>query len=443
MWNAQSVWQIQTTMPQTIMSRELLQMPAILLREYLSNSIIDNPFLELRDSAIDGPIYEMSSFSGKKETLYRDYVEHIEDPDASLSLAEELCGEQRDSLCENLKFQASLLDLSPKDRRNLNYLIELIDEDGYFREDIPEVSRELHISIETVLSLLKIIQQFYPTGVGARSLEECLVLQVDPYDPYAYVIRRIIEEDLLKVAQRHFTALERKYHLSGQQIQKIISKIQSLSPRPGLCFCTKTMTPYVYPEASITIEDSLLKIEMKNEPDKILVFNKSYMQDVEDAEARPYLRQKKAEAINLINSLDMRRTIIYQLLVYLTKEQRDFFFGGMAHLRPLTMKEAANALNVHPSTITRCVKDKYIETPWGILPLKCFFQKASGNEELSVEYVCQLIEKLISEERTMHPLSDKEISDRLKENGVSISRRTVSKYREQLNVPCQRKRRKY
>ena len=440
MRNTQSVIQIQTTMPQTIMSRELLQMPAILLRDYLSNSIIDNPLLELHYSLTEENICEILNPSNKRESSDRKYADHL---DAPLFLREELCGESRDSLCENLKFQASLLDLDEENRRYLNYLIEFINEDGYFREDVSEIGKELNISDNMVLQLLKIIQGFYPTGVGARDLQECLILQIDPNNSYAPIVRRVIEEDLSRVAQHNFTALRRKYHLSAVQLRKIIDEIQKLNPKPGLLFCTATVTQYIYPEARILIEGTALKLEMKNEPEGILAFDKDYMHDIDDAEVQLYLKQKKAEAINLLNSLHMRQTIIRQLLLYLIKEQRDFFFGGRDHLRPLSMKEAADALGVHPSTITRCVKDKYIETPWGLVPLKQFFQNPSGNEELSTEYVYQLIRKLISDECKTDPLSDEEISARLGENRIFISRRTVSKYREQLNIPSQRKRRKY
>lgn len=440
MQNAQGIIQIQATMPQTIMIRELLQMPTILLHNFLSASIIDNPFLELRYSMAEEMICEMPSSPAKREKLN---IEDLESKGSQVSLMEELCGEQQDSLCESLKFQASILNISENNRKCLNYLIEFINEDGYFKESVSEIAQELMISPDMVLQLLKIIQGFYPAGVGARNLQECLILQVNPNNPCAHIIKRIIEEDLFKVAQHNFTALRRKYHLATLQLQKLISEIQSLNPKPGLLLNSETVTQYAYPEASISIVDDFLELKMKNETESILLFNRNYMHDIEDTEARAYLRQKKAEAINLINSLNMRQTIIRQMLLYLIEEQRDFFFGGQAHLKPLSMKETANALGVHPSTITRCVKDKYIETPQGVFPLKQFFQISLGNEELSAEHVRQLIISLINGESKVAPLSDEIISGQLKKNGIDISRRTVSKYREQLSIPCQRERRRY
>lgn len=440
MQNKQGLIQIQATMPQTIISRELLQMPTILLHSFLSTSIIDNPFLELRYSMTEEIICEMPSSPAKRE---KSNIENLEPIGSQLSLMEELCGEQQDSLFENLKFQASILNLSEKNHKYLNYLIGFINEDGYFQEDVSEMAKELKISSEMVLQLLKIIQGFYPTGVGARNLQECLILQVNPNNPCAHIIKRIIEEDLLKVARHNFTALGRKYHLATLQLQKLISEIQSLNPKPGLLLKAETVTQYVYPEASISIVDDFLELEMKNETESILLFNRNYMQDIEDTEARAYLRQKKAEAISLINSLNMRQTIIRQMLLFLIEEQREFFFGGQAHLKPLSMKETADALGVHPSTITRCVKDKYIETPQGAFPLKRFFQFSSGNEELSAEHVRQRIMQLINGECKASPLSDEEISVQLRKCGIEISRKTVSKYREQLRIPCQRERRRY
>ena len=438
MQNVQSVIQVQTTMPQTIMSRELLQMPALMLRDYLSESIIDNPLLEIRDFLTEGCLSERTMPLNKREANVTN-----NNPNQPLLLREEICGEVRESLRENLKFQASLIDLDRRNRKCLSYLIECINEDGYFQEDISEIGRELHLSDDAVLQLLKIIQGFYPTGVGARNLQECLILQIDSNSAYAPIVREVIKEDLLKVAHHNFTALQRKYHLSVVQLQRVIDEIQKLNPKPGLCFCTSTATQYVYPEARILIDGAALRLEINQRPEDLVTFNRDYMRDIDDAEVQSYLKQKKVEAMNLINGLYMRQTILRQLLLYLIKEQRDFFFGGKDHLRPLSMKEAADALGVHPSTITRCVKDKYIETPWGLVPLKQFFQNSSGNEELSREYVYQLIRKLVSDECKTNPFSDEEISVRLREKRVFISRRTVSKYREQLHIPSQRKRRKY
>ncbi len=232
------------------------------------------------------------------------------------------------------------------------------------------------------------------------------MLQIDSGNQFAHIIRRIIEEDLPDVAQHHFSTLKRKHHLSDSQLQQVIQEIQNLNPKPGLTFCAETVAHYIYPEASIYVVDSTLKLRMKSDPRTFLVFDRNYMQDIDDAEAQSYLKAKKTEAINLLNSLNMRQAILRQLLLYLIHEQRDFFFGGKSHLRPLSMKEAATALGVHPSTITRCVRDKYIETPWGVLPLRQFFQTSSGNEELSVEYAYQLILQLIDSESKSAPLSD-------------------------------------
>lgn len=440
MQNKQGLIQVQATMPQTIMSRELLQMPTILLHGFLSAAIIDNPFLELRYAMIEKMIAELPCSSVKRK---QSNTENLGPAGAQLSLLEELCGEQKGSLYENLQFQASLVDLSNQNRKYLNYLIGLINEDGYFQENVPELAKELEISSDRVLQLLKIIQGFYPPGIGARNLQECLMLQVDPNSPCANVMKQMIAEDLSRVAQHNFTALRRKYHLTDLQLQKLIGEIQRLNPRPGLLLKTEPVTQYVYPEASISIVDDFLELEMRNETESILLFNRNYMQDIEDAEAQAYLRQKKTEAVNLINSLNMRQTIIRQMLLYLMKEQKEFFFGGQTHLKPLSMKEAADALGVHPSTITRCVKDKYIETPQGVVALKQFFQFSSGNEELSAKHVRQLIMQLINGECKASPLSDSEISVRLKKNGIALSRRTVSKYRQRLRIPCQRERRKY
>ena len=440
MRNAQNMFQIQSTMPQTIMSRELLQMPAVLLRDYLSNAIIDNPFLELRYSATEETLCRASNPLNNLETFHAD---PSETSDAPLSLVEELCGEQCDSLCAHLRFQVSLLDLDKDTRTRLNYLVELVNEDGYFREDILEIAKELNISTHEVLRLLQIIQGFYPVGVGARTLQECLMLQIDSGNQFAHIIRRIIEEDLPDVAQHHFSTLKRKHHLSDSQLQQVIQEIQNLNPKPGLTFCAETVAHYIYHEASIYVVDSTLKLRMKSDPRTFLVFDRNYMQDIDDAEAQSYLKAKKTEAINLLNSLNMRQAILRQLLLYLIHEQRDFFFGGKSHLRPLSMKEAATALGVHPSTITRCVRDKYIETPWGVLPLRQFFQTSSGNEELSVEYAYQLILQLIDSESKSAPLSDEDISASLKKRGISISRRTVSKYRERLGIPSQRRRKMF
>lgn len=427
-------------MPQTVLSRQLLLLPALSLETFLAKAVLDNPYLEPCFGEDDRVILcgISPSDSGNSEDFFP-----WQSVGPTLLLLEELCGAASLSLQDALVFQAHLQKLSPRKMHLVEGIIGMIDDNGYFRGKLESFSETVGCTCTEAEAALHIVQGFSPPGVGARDLSECLFLQIPPSEKENSLLRRIILEDLPAVAHHRYSALERKYHVSSVCIQRVCSQILSMTPKPGAAYSADRSVPYIYPDASVRRMEQQLYLEVRGSAGSLLRFDRDYLRDVEDPEAVRYLREKRTEAINLMNCLQMRYHALYKLLRYVVDEQRDFFLAGPSHLRPMFMKEAAKDIGMHLSTVSRCVSGKYLDTPWGIYPLRHFFQTTAGKEGLSAERVRYMISGLIAAEDKAAPLRDQEITDRLAASGIYLSRRAVSKYRMQLGIGSQRERRQY
>lgn len=431
--------QKQIAMPQTIQSRQLLTLPLISLQSFLSKRILDNPYLEPTEGIGDhillygispdaGYPFQSDGQTGRSGT--------------ELPLRKDLLHTDEISLTDALSLQIEKLSLPPDERRLLHRLISTVDEDGYLRESDEELAEFLMCSPDVISGLRRILQSLEPRGVGARCLSECLMLQADSTNRDYDLICRIIREDLPLLAQCHYQKLSDKYKVSMARIKAIRAAIRSMDPSPGCAFSGPSRTPYIFPDAQVVRHGPHLELRLRGSPQTLLHYDPHYMRDVKDREAAKFLREKQIEAVSLLHSIEMRYRAIQRLLEYLLVKQHDFFLFGPSRLRPLTMKSAAQDISVSPSTISRCAQDKYIDTPWGIFPLRYFFPTPSGNEDTSPQQISHKIAVWIEEEDADAPLSDETISNRLQSIGLYVSRRTVSKYREQLGIRGQRERKR-
>lgn len=359
---------------------------------------------------------------------------------------------QTETLHSHLRMQLASMRVGDEDRRLLEALIENIDDDGYFSGSMPAVCAEAGRSVEDGQRLLALIQKLSPQGVGARDLAECLELQLDDAAPFAEVIRTILRTGLEDLAENRTTKLMRTHHLTIDDLSTIREVICALDPRPGSSFSQRKGTVYVIPDLTIKRDGTGFSVQVTGELSETLVFNSAYdgMADRGgiDGDAREWLREKRDEADAALANIDQRRQTLHRFGVYLAEAQYDFFIGGEARMRPLTMQQAADALGVHVSTISRTVQDKYVLTPWGVFPLKHFFSSAvacSAEERrhaLSSLAIKDRIKDLVSQEDRRKPLSDATITAILNGEGVDIKRRTVAKYREALGIGRQSQRRR-
>jgi RNA polymerase sigma-54 factor len=421
--------QKQKMMPQTLQSLQLLSMPLFALKSYLNGIVVENPFLEPRYDMMEIPLSACAAESGISED--DDGAESFDPGAGLLPFREQIYSLEGESLYEHLSFQARMCPFSVAEAAVARYLISNINTAGYLEVSLEDTASQLDCDGALAERVLHVIQSFSPRGVGARSLSECLCLQADPQIADYGILIRLLREDLSALAERRFKFLTCKYKLSRLCIQHMLDYVQTLDPKPGNCFIGTQFTPYLTPDATVTPVGSQLKIWIGGKANTLLSFNREYMKDVTDVKAAEFLRQKRSEAVNLLNGITMRNRALELLVGYLAEEQHAFFPQGAAALRPLTQRKAAADLGMSPSTISRCVQGKYVGTPWGCLSLSYFFS-ADLDGNASATQARHEIGALIAQEDKAAPLSDLAIAEHLAGKGIRISRRTVAKYRGQL-----------
>ncbi len=433
--------QKQKMMPQTLQSLQLLSMPLFALKSYLGGIVVENPFLEPRYDMMETPLSACVVNPGAV----------AEDEDGGslfapgvgyLPLREQAYSHEEESLYEHLRFQAGMCAFSAQQAAVAQYLIANINTAGYLEVALEDAAARLGCDITLAEGVLRVIQGFSPKGVGARSLSECLCLQVETQAPGRDVILRLLREDLPALAERRFELLSRKYRRSRQHVQQMLDYVQSLDPKPGSRFSGARFTPYLAPDVVISLAGTQLEVWIGGSASSMLTFDQDYMRDVSDAEASEFLRKKRLEAVNLISGLAMRNRALKLLAGYLAVEQRVFFFQGASALLPMTQRKAAADLGMSPSTISRCVQGKYMGTPWGCFPMNFFFSAGLG-ESTSAVQVRHEIGTLIAAEDKTAPFSDLALAQCLAGKGVQISRRTVAKYRAQLGLGGRQERIRY
>ncbi len=359
--------------------------------------------------------------------------------------------QESETLQAFLHLQAYCMCSSEQDMNLCAEIIDGISDDGYFSGDLGVIAYECGESIERAESMLDRIQHMQPAGVGARDLRECLLLQIDPHDPHYEILATMISERLEDIAANRATRLAKEFRLSPQEFNHVRQAILSLNPRPGSAFASRHSAGYVMPDLVIRREGPSFTVEVAGDHQSCLSINPDYVAMAHDdslmREARDYLQAKQVEATALLRNLDQRKATLYRFGLFLVERQHRFFASSDGRLEPLTMRQAADSLGVHVSTISRTVQGKYIQTPRGTYPLKMFFTRALPAHEAekpttSSYDIKQLIADYISKEDSAHPLSDAKITEILNSRGIDIKRRTVAKYRESLGVGTQSQRRR-
>lgn len=448
--------------PTAIQGLEVLSLPVARLDAYVRDLVERNPLLDVDYdhgslSFEELPDEEDGDAAADAETAAEGF--DARPPSAiawdargfDLARLRDECS-QTETLHSHVRMQLTGVRVGEEDRALLDALIENIDDDGYFSGSMHALCAEAGRSIEDGQRLLELVQQLSPRGVGARDLAECLALQIDDGLPYADVIRDMLRTGLDDLAENRTTKLMRVYHLTIDDLAAIREVICTLDPRPGSSFSQRKGTVYVIPDITIRRDGTAFSVQVTGELSETLVLNGSYDRMEQrggmDDEAREWLHEKRAEADAALANIDQRRQTLHRFGVYLAEVQYDFFMGGEARMRPLTMQQAADALGVHVSTISRTVQDKYALTPWGVFPLKHFFSSsvACTAEErrhaLSSLAIKDRIKDLVAQEDRRTPLSDATITAILNGEGVDIKRRTVAKYREALGIGRQSQRRR-
>ena len=353
------------------------------------------------------------------------------------------------SLKDHLTEQLNLTVTGPAERMIGAHLVDLIDDAGYLTGALDEVADKLGTEIGAIERVLEKLQTFEPTGVFARSLSECLALQLKEQNRYDPVIGAVLENlDLL--AAHNLAALRKRAGVDQEELQEIIFELKALEPKPGLRYGTTPVQPVVPDVIVRPANDGGWIVELNNDTLPRVLVNRTYYARVSSCAHsngdKDYIQDCLQTANWLVKSLDQRARTILRVSEEIVRQQDGFFMYGVEHLRPLNLRTVADAISMHESTISRVTSNKYMATPRGILELKYFFtsaiQSADNGDAYSSEAVRHRIKSLIDAETAATVLSDDKIVEKLKAEGIDIARRTVAKYREAMRIPSSVQRRR-
>jgi len=329
-------------------------------------------------------------------------------------------------------------------------VIESIDSRGYLDIESQVIAEELRIEVSKVDYAVKLLQSMEPVGIGARNLRECLELQIDRIGVTDVYLYKIIDEYLELLAENKFNIIAKELDIDVKKAQEYGDIIKSLNPKPSCGFYTGEEVKYIVPDAYIKKIDKEYYIVMNDELGPKLTINAVYKEILKndtDKEAVEYVKEKLNSAVFLIKSIEHRKTTIYRVLEKILELQRDYFDLGKTYLKPMTLKEIANSLEMHESTISRAIRDKFIYTDRGTIKIKDLFTTGiSSNisgEDISTNIIKNSIKELIENEDKKSPISDQVICDILNKKDMNISRRTVAKYREEMGIKSSKGRKRF
>jgi RNA polymerase sigma-54 factor len=356
------------------------------------------------------------------------------------------------SLIDHLLFQLHLSTSDAEMLRVGTLVIGNIDESGYLAEPLENLAAAAGVPVSQLEEALRLVQSLDPTGVGARDLRECLLLQVDGRPDLHPLAKDLISSHLADLERRNWERLAEKLHVDVKAIQEATESIASLEPKPGRTFGTEDpryITPDVYivkvdDEFLVLLnDDGLPRLRISPYYRTVLANKTGNAKDV-----REYIEGRMRSALWLIRSIEQRQRTLFKVATSLVKFQRDFLERGITALKPLTLKEVAEDISMHESTVSRVTTNKYVQTPQGLLELKYFFHRGvpstQGGDSVSSLKVKDLIHKLLTVEDSGRPLSDQRIVEVLRrDHGIEIARRTVAKYRSQLKIPSSSRRKRY
>ncbi|MFV1951876.1 MAG: RNA polymerase factor sigma-54 [Nitrospinota bacterium] len=371
--------------------------------------------------------------------------EYIERPSIDSTLRKEI------SFSDHLLWQLYLAAHDELDKRIGIFLIGNIDSDGYLKSDLTEIAEMCNAELEKVEYVLKLIQTFDPSGVGARDLKECLILQVQNTgndSDESVVVKKIIERYLDQLDERYFPKIAKGLKISIEGVIRATKFIRTLDPAPGRRFNPENVE-YITPDITIVKASDDYQIIFNDEGTPTLRINTFYRDILKRKSksdpAREYLENKFRSALWLLKGIEQRRQTIYKVVKSIIKFQREFFDKGLSYLKPLVLRTVADDIEMHESTVSRVTSNKYVHTPQGIYELKFFFHSGISSIEgdmMSSVMVKDMIKKIVSEEDSANPIADRQVAEMLRKKDVNIARRTITKYRKELKIPPANRRKK-
>jgi RNA polymerase sigma-54 factor len=463
----QELRQEQILAPQQIQSLEVLLTPLLELQEKLNQELDLNPVIEQEKNPVEelsgDPIQSAVSAadaadnSGKEDEndisdllnladSWHDYLPPVHSRNYSSSDDDEKREFMYNSLIEQPSLQEQLLEqlrFSDADERLAEIaesVIGSIDDSGYLKTHPADIAIAAQSDMAEVEKAIKLVQSFDPPGIGARDIKECLLLQLDRQEVHNTKLRELIKHHLEDIGKNRLPQVAKAMRIPLVELNKLIQQLKELNPFPGSSLSNEQPV-YVIPELTVKKENGKYEVVSNDNYLPKLRLSKTYIDLLEDPNTPPdtksYIREKLAGARLLLKSLEQRQTTIRRIAQVIVDTQHDFLDEGIEYLRPLTMQQVADKLDLHETTISRAIANKYLRTPNGLFEFKFFFtggyQSESG-EEISSRSIKEKIRDYVDAENPAKPLSDNKISQMLKDEGLTVARRTVAKYREELGI---------
>jgi RNA polymerase sigma-54 factor len=434
------LWQQQTL--KLAMTQELTQAIALLqysaqeLSAFLENKALENPLLQVENNHIQ-PINPLIDRNRRKhtKTTENDWIEQI----AAKSSSKE----------DQLLNQLNLRKYSSMQLRIIKHLIENLDVNGYLTAEPEEIADLLGVQLELVEESIIVIQTLEPAGIGARNLQECLLIQLERENLKDDLALTVLTHYFIPFAEKKWKQIAKELQIPLQKIQEIFDMIQQLNPRPGARLEQESAS-YIIPDAIVERFGDGFSVRLCDDILPKISFNDHYYQKMTttmDSHVSRFLQEKVQDYQWIMKSIEQRKETLTRVVSKIVEKQTSFFENGKEYLVPMTMKEVAGELEIHESTVSRAVKEKYVQTPIGTFPLKSFFTstiQTVSNESTSSSQVKNEIASMINSEDKQRPLSDQEIVEKLKSGqGIVVSRRTVAKYRDQLGIASSSKRKRF
>ena len=453
--------------PQQIQLMKLIQLTTAELEQKIKNEIEENPAIELGKESLENDSNEFESNNEEGDVNVDDYLsDEPEDLNQNYySNQEESTNYQTKSSLSFHQFldnQSNNLILKDSEKPICEFLIGSIDESGYLRREIDDIIDDLAFTQnivakkEDVLSILEKIQDLDPAGVGSRSLKECLLIQLKRKNSLKKSVInsiKILENEFEIFSKKKFSKLSEKLSLSQEDLKDAIEEISRLNPKPGGSITSEFSNNTIVPDFILTIEDGNFIVELNKRNSPELRLSNSYKNILEgykndpkktksQNQAMQFLKQKLDSAKWFIEAIEQRHQTLFQTVNAIVNFQKEYFLTGEEiNLKPMILKDIAEIINMDISTISRVANSKYIETPYGIKLLKSYFSEGMKNkdgEEISTIEIKKILKEIVDQEDKNKPLSDIELSNKLSDKGYKVARRTVSKYREQLDISVAR-----
>ncbi len=465
-----------TMTPELIQAIQILQYNSQELEEFVAKEVLENPVLDME--SLDRRESSNADKDGEQESSKSEQIMQEEAKKADIDLREKVVEAEYDdisyrqwehrvsndevvsfdqytskseTLTDYLLTQLTFSDLKGCERKIGRYLVEAIDENGFLTVGVEEVAKLFKVKCCAVERILDVIQTFEPVGVGARNLEECLIIQLRSKELLEDSIEYIILHHLKDLGENRIQQIAKETGLTVSQVQLVADVIRTLDPKPGRAFSSGEQVRYVIPDIIVEKEADGYVVTNNDGTIPHLMVSPYYMNlakiKKDDEEVQKYLNDKYNSALWLIRSIEQRKQTIYNVACAVVDQQIEFLDKGEKYLKPMTLKQIAEMVGVHESTVSRSINGKYIQTPRGVYEIKYFFSSGVGGgsagEGLSSNSIKKFIKEIIGQEDPKKPCSDQDIVEILSRKGIEISRRTVAKYREAMGILSSSKRRRF